>query len=257
LVVISLQLFNRLIWITLVAIINIEQHNTKSDAIASVMDKASFAQVFNVIALPIIMNLGLKDNFKGPSGLSGLVLDFQITVFAMMAVWNLLNPLYQIKRLTLCIPYFRNKKISELSNINDDKYGFKEIKSVLQYYEQPAFPKAGVYVFLITIVSQAFFFSFIQPILLLAVVISMSLFLLINKYLIFFRCKIPPLTDIFVFEECLKISNYIPVYFGIGTLFFVIYTKQNEAIVITLAILLLVIGILGLIDPKRMFTRFV
>ena len=133
-IVISLQIFNRIIWLVLVATIDIEHHNTKSDAIVSVMQKASFAQAINVLLLPIILNLVMKDNFSGPDGLSGMVLDFQFTVFFMMMVWNLINPPYQLKRLILSIPYLRNRKIYSLSKIVGEHYDYSEIRDVLTYY---------------------------------------------------------------------------------------------------------------------------
>ena len=117
LISISLQLFNRIIWNALVSLVDLEQNNTKTDNIISVMTKSSFAAAINVILLPILTNIVLKDNLYGPEGLIGIVLDFQFMVFFMMINFNVINFPYQIKRISRCIPFIRNHLIRSKARI--------------------------------------------------------------------------------------------------------------------------------------------
>ena len=120
LISISLQLFNRIIWNTLVALVSLENNNTKTDMIVSVMTKSSFAAAINVILLPIITNILLKNNLYGPEGLIGIVLDYQFTSLFMMFNFQALNVPYQIQKITLCIPFIRNyiirKKVATIGD---------------------------------------------------------------------------------------------------------------------------------------------
>lgn len=63
---ISIQLFNRLIWNIVVKLIELEENNTKTRNIISIMLKSIAAQTINIIVLPIIVNVVLSDNIYGP-----------------------------------------------------------------------------------------------------------------------------------------------------------------------------------------------
>ena len=65
------------------------------------MSKAAFAQALNVIFLPLLLNTYIRDNYSGPNGLVGMVVDYQVTVCAMMMVWNLLDLPYMFKKAVL------------------------------------------------------------------------------------------------------------------------------------------------------------
>lgn len=134
LISISLQLFNRLIWNALVKMIGFEENNTKTDNIISIMSKSTVTQSINVILLPIIANLIIKDNLYGTQGLIGLALDYQFTVLLMMLNLNMLNLPYQLTRISLCIPCIRNYIIRSKSKPVGEIDTREEIKDVLAYY---------------------------------------------------------------------------------------------------------------------------
>lgn len=98
------------------------------------MTKSAFASSVNVIVLPIITNIVLKDNLYGPEGLIGIVFDFQFTVFFMMINLNVINFPYQLKRLALCIPCIRNRIIRSKAAVCGEIDTKDEIKPVLNYY---------------------------------------------------------------------------------------------------------------------------
>jgi hypothetical protein len=63
---ISLQAFNRIIWNTLISAVNLEQNNTNTDNVISIMSKGAFAQAINVLIIPLIFNYVMRDNLYGP-----------------------------------------------------------------------------------------------------------------------------------------------------------------------------------------------
>lgn len=117
--IIILNLFNRLIWNILNNVISIEENKTKSEQIASVMNKSYLGQSCNVIVLPMIMNLVFADNLYGPNGLSGAVHDYQITVFFFMLLFNLINIPHRITQLLVLIPCTRRMLIKYFCRITD------------------------------------------------------------------------------------------------------------------------------------------
>jgi fatty acid desaturase len=149
------------------------------------------AQTINVIVLPIIMNLVLDTNLDGAEGLIGLALDYQFIVLLMMMNLNLINVPYQLKRLSLCIPCIRNFIIRYYSSPVGELDSFDEIREVLNYYEPPAFPIAGAYVYITTVIFQAIFFCYAQPTLLFFLIFNIGCFIIVQKYLLLQRCKIP------------------------------------------------------------------
>ena len=134
---VSLQIFNRLIWIALVRMIGLEENNTKTDNIISIMSKSAVAQSINVILLPIITNLILEDKLEGPDGLIGWSLDYQFTVLIMMLNLNLINFPYLLKRIFIATPCIRNCLIRYYSKPVGVIDTNEEIADVLQYYEPP------------------------------------------------------------------------------------------------------------------------
>lgn len=83
LVSISLQTFNRIIWNTLISVVSLEQNNTKTDNIISIMSKGAFAQAINVLVLPLIFNYVIRVNIYGPEGLISSTIDYHFTFLIM------------------------------------------------------------------------------------------------------------------------------------------------------------------------------
>lgn len=99
------------------------------------MSKAIFAQALNVIFLPLLLNSYMSDNFSGPNGLVGMVVDYQITVCFMMMVWNLLDLPYMMTKAILYFRCTRNLVIDILSRpISGNISEYDEIRKVLEYY---------------------------------------------------------------------------------------------------------------------------
>lgn len=64
------------------------------------MNKVLLASSINVIVLPIISNVIVRDNLYGVDGLSGLVFDYHISVIVGLAV-KLFDPLFLIKKVVI------------------------------------------------------------------------------------------------------------------------------------------------------------
>ena len=114
LIVITLQLFNRLIWITLSYLVNFENNNTKTDAIISLMKKSIFAQALNIIVGPIITTFVNRGSLYGLKGLANIILYYQFIMFIMMLFYYVINPFYLTKWLIINVRFFRNKMIKHL-----------------------------------------------------------------------------------------------------------------------------------------------
>ena len=66
-----------------------------------------------------------------------------------------------------------------------------DLSDVLAIYEGPEFPIAGAYVYMTTAIFHGLFYCHLQPIILLFVVVNMTIFTIILKYMLYRRCKIP------------------------------------------------------------------
>ena len=93
-------------------------------------------------------------------------------------------------------------------------------------YDPPLVPVAGLYVYITTVISQAFFYCHLQPIILLYLVGNLILFHLINKYLIFRMCKITDLLDVNIFETVVGFALNIPCIYGLSSILF-LYLKED------------------------------
>ena len=81
--------------------------------------------------------------------------------------------------------------------------------------------------YITTIIYQAFFFCYAQPTLLFYLTLNVGCFFLVQKYLLLRRCKIPSLVDFLIFETCISKMKYIPFFYGLGSLTFVILIEEN------------------------------
>ena len=98
--IVTLNLFNRLIWNVLLNVVFIEENYTKTDNLISVMNKSYLTQVINLIVVPMVIYLGFNNNhIDGADGLTGQIHDFQLTSVLFMTLFNLVNVPHRIVRL--------------------------------------------------------------------------------------------------------------------------------------------------------------
>ena len=81
------------------------------------MKSSIFAQVLNVIVIPIVNMFLTNQPLFGDDGLSLIVLNYQFIMFFMMFVFYVLNPTYYLKKIIICIPYLRNVMIKRLCEV--------------------------------------------------------------------------------------------------------------------------------------------
>lgn len=229
LVSISLQAFNRIIWNTLVSAVGLEQNNTSTDNVISIMSKGAFAQTINVLVLPLIFNYVLKKNLYGNEGLIASTLDYHFTFFFMQIFLNLINVPYQFKNLTLMIKPIRNWIIRSYSKVVGVFDTSEEIKEVLSYYEMPAFSIASAYTSLNTIIFHTVFYIHVQPLLIFTLIFNIFTVYWMHKYLLLRRYKIPELVDFIIFENCCSYLQHVPLIYAAGSLTFM-YLTQQEAL---------------------------
>lgn len=72
------------------------------------MNKALLAICFNVLVLPFIVYVSIKDQFYGSQGLVGFVFDYHVTVITAGLALKFFNPISLIIRLGICIRPLRN-----------------------------------------------------------------------------------------------------------------------------------------------------
>ena len=130
-----LQLFNRIIWLSLSSLVSFEYQNTKTEAMISLMKKSIFAQVMNVIVIPIFLKFFNNKPLYGESSLASTMLTYQFIMFLMTTLFYVLNPLYYWKRFLLWVKCFRNKIIRMKAEVVGEIDTIDEIKPVLSYYE--------------------------------------------------------------------------------------------------------------------------
>jgi hypothetical protein len=116
-------------------------------------------------------------------------------------------------------------------------------------------PIAGAYVYMLTAINQSVFYCYLQPTLLFVITGNMLFFYLIQKYLLFKRCKIPPLTDLIVFETCVSLSMRIPLFLGVGSLFFVLRQEDTTWLHVFACALMVFVSVMGSYNPKSLFTK--
>ncbi len=81
---------------------------------------------------------------------------------------------------------------------------------------------AGAYVHMTTAIVHCFFYCHIQPTLMIFVPVNFTIFLVMMKYILLRRCKIPELTEIEVFQFANFSATFGAVFYGIGSSFFLI-----------------------------------
>lgn len=106
---ISLQIVNKILWVVLYMLLDLEYNDTLTNKIVSLMNKSLFATCVNILILPIIVYVELQDDLYGPNGLVGFVFNYHITVITAGLALKLFNPVALIIRVALAIRTFRNK----------------------------------------------------------------------------------------------------------------------------------------------------
>ena len=109
--IITINLFNRLIWNVLLNVIFIEENHTKTANIISVMNKSFVTQTINLIVVPMIVSVGINDRIDGVGGLTGQIHDFQLTAFIFMTLFNLINVPHRIVMLIQHVKCLRRMAI--------------------------------------------------------------------------------------------------------------------------------------------------
>ena len=72
------------------------------------MKKSIFAQIINVIIIPIFVKFFNQRPLYGEGSLASTMLTYQFIMFFMMTIFNLLNPGYYLKKILLAITCSRN-----------------------------------------------------------------------------------------------------------------------------------------------------
>ena len=126
--IITLNLFNRLIWNVLGKAVVIEKNHTKTDNLVSIMNKNYLASTMNIIIVPLIVTGGFDQNFISPSGLTGTIHDYQITAFGFMMLFNLINLPYRFSQLTRCLTCLRRRAIKNSCKIFGKLDTYEEMK---------------------------------------------------------------------------------------------------------------------------------
>lgn len=194
-----LQLFNRLIWLILSFLVTYEHNNTKTEAMISLMKKSILAQAINIIVTPMISKFVNGRALYGDMGVSGMALTYQFVMMIMMLFYYIFNPLQLGSMLMLKLKCVRNWIIRKNCLRGKSSSDEMDLSKVFAYYEGPDFPVAGAYVYMTTATFHGLFYCHLQPVILLLVVINMSIFTIILKYMLYRRCKIPELTHVQVF----------------------------------------------------------
>ena len=95
------------------------------------------------------------------------------------------------------------------------------MKDALEFlYEPPVFPVPRLYIYINVIISQAFFYCHLSPIILFYLAGNMVVFYLINKYLLLRSSKIPDMFDESVFETIIGFTLNIPLFHGFSSILF-------------------------------------
>ena len=104
-------------------------------------------------------------------------------------------------------------------------------------------------------VFHSMFYCHLQPLILLVVTINMCFFLFIMKYMLFRRCKIPEMTCFKVFQYALFTLSIAPVYFIVGSIFFLFVDENPYWIIISVPLMVsLVIWLLSALDFMGFFS---
>lgn len=104
----ALQIVNKVLWIVLEFILDLEYNYSLTLKIVSLMNKALFATCFNVLVLPMIVFVTMRGLPFGQNGLVGFIFNYHITTLTAGLILRLISPVDQIKRVVICLRPIRN-----------------------------------------------------------------------------------------------------------------------------------------------------
>lgn len=164
------------------------------------MNKVYFFQCFNLIVLPIIINVALNDNLDGPDGLVGHFHDYQLVACFFMTLFHIINIPHRIVLLIKHVKCLRRLAIKYFCRVTGDFDNIEECRDAITFlYDPPITPLASFYTYSTSIVSQAAFSCHLCPIVLFYLLVNLLVFYFWNRYRIFRVGKIPEMIDFFVF----------------------------------------------------------
>jgi hypothetical protein len=188
-----LQVVNKVLWLALFYLLDLEYNHTRTNKIMSQMHKTQYLILINIIVLPILVNYVFQNQLFGAQGLAGIVFDYHVSALAVNLILKLIDPVSSIIKFCLSIrcirEYFIKARYNKKENIIDDDETL--MKKVYSLYESPSFEIAESYVFIITNVLHAAFFCTLQPFILILVLLECFGFYWICKILILKLRKIP------------------------------------------------------------------
>ena len=125
-------------------------------------------------------------------------------------------------------------------------------------YDPPLVPVAGFYVYITSIIGQAFFFCHLEPALLFYLLVNLIIFHNINRYLVFRMSKMTDLLDVLVFETCVGFALNIPLFYGVSSIVFLSLRgdASNFAYYIP-SILCIILWFLSVQNPFDLYQKIV
>jgi hypothetical protein len=108
LTVVVLQIVNKLLWISLSILLELEHNHTNTIKIVSQMTKTSIALLVNIILLPILVNYIYNNKYFGGKGVAGIVFDYHITNLVIGLIFKLFDPLTFILKLGISLHFIRD-----------------------------------------------------------------------------------------------------------------------------------------------------
>lgn len=113
-----------------------------------------------------------------------------------------------------------------------------------------------------TAIFHAMFYCHLQPMILLIVTVNTSVFIIIMKYMLLRRCKIPDLTSFEIFQYSTYMLSLAPAYYFIGSIFFILIddtvqiTSEGLLLFTIPYMVCLLIWFLAVLDVGSIFTNF-
>ena len=125
-------------------------------------------------------------------------------------------------------------------------------------YDPPLVPVAGFYVYITSIIGQAFFFCYLEPVLVFYLLGNLILFHLMNRHIVFKMSKVTDLIDINVFETVVGFSLNVPVIYGISSILFLNLREDADDFSFYVpSILCLVIWFLSVQSPFNLYSKLI
>ena len=163
----ALQIVNKVLWIVLYLLLDFEYNDTLTGKIVSLMNKALLATCINILILPLIAYGTLNDYLYGSNGLVGFVFNYHLAAITAGMLLRLFTPVGVFRGIVTCIQPLRYKWIRHLryKYSQQDEEAFK--KRVNEFYQGEYFDVAEEYIFALTNIFHAVFYSHLLPPLLL------------------------------------------------------------------------------------------